>query len=266
MLTSRCPPCCSPHSFPTPASRHRGKKVIVFWSTSVTTDLHALLQPGLRTDYTATLHETSSAAAAAPLGDDSSRVRSDAELAAIAALLRATGYDIAAVVAASELGVECADQVAAHMGLRGNGTALTDCRRDKFLMGEAVRAAGIRAVKQRLCATWAEARAFLLECGIPDGKRLSVEELALQRAIDGPAEASAALRMVIKPARSAGSDDVFLCSHMDEFEEKFKHIIGKKVPYTYRKQKHSYKKRGDFHKKTSRNVFFFFLFFFLYHC
>jgi hypothetical protein len=201
------------------------------WSASVSARLRLLLQPGLRSDYTATIFEDDDTAPGSPVaetaeGADGSRVRSAAELDEVVAKIAATGLTPRCVVAASELGVEFADQLAMHMGLPNNGTALSDCRRDKFAMGERVRAAGVRAVKQRLCSTWEEAHAFLLECGVPDAD--TAAEHALDRALEGPA-ASGALRMVIKPARSGGSDDVFLCSHMAEFREKFHHIIGKKV-------------------------------------
>jgi len=200
------------------------------WSASVSARLRLLLQPGLRSDYTATIFEDDDTAPGSPVaetaeGADGSRVRSAAELDEVVAKIAATGLTPRCVVAASELGVEFADQLAMHMGLPNNGTALSDCRRDKFAMGERVRAAGVRAVKQRLCSTWEEAHAFLLECGVPDAD--TAAEHALDRALEGPA-ASGALRMVIKPARSGGSDDVFLCSHMAEFREKFHHIIGKK--------------------------------------
>ena len=73
-------------------------------------------------------------------------------------------------------------------------------------MGEKVREAGVRAVKQRLCQTVDELDSFL-------------DELSL---IKSP------LRCVVKPVQSAGTDDVFLCSSRQEALTAFKRICGKR--------------------------------------
>jgi hypothetical protein len=59
-------------------------------------------------------------------------------------------YRIVAVIAGSEPGVELADKLSHRLRLRTNGEELSAARRNKYLMGEAVRAAGIRAVKQQV--------------------------------------------------------------------------------------------------------------------
>jgi biotin carboxylase len=94
-----------------------------------------------------------------------------------------------AVVAGGESGVELGDLLAERLGLPGNGTALSAARRDKHLMIEAVRAAGLRAARQ-LRAT--------------DADQLA----AWHREIGG--------RVVVKPLRSAGSQGVSFCDTPQE--------------------------------------------------
>ncbi|WP_030184452.1 ATP-grasp domain-containing protein [Streptomyces sp. NRRL S-813] len=106
-----------------------------------------------------------------------------------ATLEAVTAYAPVAVVSGGESGVEFADLLAQRLGLPGNGTALSAARRDKHLMVEAVRAAGLRAARQ-LRATDAD------------------ELAAWHRALGG--------RIVVKPPRSAGSQGVFFCDTPEE--------------------------------------------------
>lgn len=94
-----------------------------------------------------------------------------------------------AVISGGEVGVELADLLAQRLGLPGNGTALSTARRDKHLMIETVRAAGLRAARQ-LRATDAD------------------ELAAWHRELGG--------RVVIKPPRSAGSQGVSFCDSPEE--------------------------------------------------
>jgi hypothetical protein len=66
------------------------------------------------------------------------------------ASLRALPFELLAVIAGTETGVELGDRLSHRLGLRTNGEELSTARRNKFLMGEAVRAAGLRAVKQKV--------------------------------------------------------------------------------------------------------------------
>ncbi|MFD6972557.1 ATP-grasp domain-containing protein [Streptomyces sp. NPDC059949] len=94
-----------------------------------------------------------------------------------------------AVISGGEVGVELADLLAERLGLPGNGTALSAARRDKHLMVETVRAAGLRAARQ-LRATDAD------------------ELAAWHRELGG--------RVVVKPPRSAGSQGVSFCDTPEE--------------------------------------------------
>mmetsp|Transcript_15237 Transcript_15237/g.34244 ORF Transcript_15237/g.34244 Transcript_15237/m.34244 type:complete len:540 (-) Transcript_15237:2177-3796(-) len=109
---------------------------------------------------------------------------------------------ITAVLAGAETGVELADQLSEAMGLRTNGTALSEARRNKYVMGETVRKAGLRAVKQVLASEWAVVEAFLSEWPSP-------------------------FKAIVKPMDSAGSDGVTLCLSKEDVEVAFHLLIGK---------------------------------------
>ena len=69
-----------------------------------------------------------------------------------------------------------------------NGTAMSRARRDKYLMGEAVRNAGVRAVKQKQ-----------FRGGDFEG---------VERFVDECREEDRSFRVVLKPVASAGSEGV----------------------------------------------------------
>ena len=56
-----------------------------------------------------------------------------------------------AILPGAETGVELAELLAAKYGTRNNGLLMVKERRNKYLMQEAIRAKGIRAVGQQLC-------------------------------------------------------------------------------------------------------------------
>jgi biotin carboxylase len=118
--------------------------------------------------------------------------------------LKALPLPIVAVIAGAETGVELADQLSHGMGLRSNGLRLSEARRNKYHMGEAVRRAGVRAVLQRACTNVKDVEDFI--------KTLPQDNL----------------RFVVKPVASAGTEDVFLCSAAAEGVEAFNTIIGKR--------------------------------------
>ncbi|MEV1026410.1 ATP-grasp domain-containing protein [Streptomyces sp. NPDC050264] len=94
-----------------------------------------------------------------------------------------------AVVAGGEVGVEFADLLAERLGLPGNGTELSTARRDKHVMIETVRAAGLRAARQ---------------LRVPNPRELAEWHREL------------GARVVVKPLRSAGSQGVFFCDTPQE--------------------------------------------------
>jgi biotin carboxylase len=125
--------------------------------------------------------------------------------------IKALPFPIIAVIPGAETGVELADMLSDRMGLRSNGSEGSIARRNKYHMGEKVRQAGVRAVKQKLCRSLEEIQTFL--CTLPGG--------------GGPgAMKGVPLKCVVKPVLSAGSDDVFLCNNKEDAIIAFSKING----------------------------------------
>ena len=123
-------------------------------------------------------------------------------------------WKIVAVLAGAETGVLLADKLAARMTectdkddlsqrpLRGNGESLSLARRNKYVMGETVRSAGVRAVTQSIETSWSGVSRFLDSWNpIP-------------------------FKVIVKPNQSAGSDDVFLCNDVEQVRRAFDKIDG----------------------------------------
>ena len=114
------------------------------------------------------------------------------------ATLRSLPYDFVGCMPGCETGVEVSDLIASELGLYGNDPAMSYCRRNKYDMGEALRSAGVRAVKQCRASSWAEAADFTANL------RESLDARGLP------------FKCVVKPTRSAGSDGVTFCSSEEE--------------------------------------------------
>ncbi len=106
-----------------------------------------------------------------------------------------------AVIAASEFGVEVADELASRLGLRGNDPALSTARRDKSRMMEVLAAAGVPTPRQL--------------------RGTEPEQLLSWRREHGLG------RVVVKPLDSAGSEDVYTCDTEEEVAAAFRAGIGK---------------------------------------
>lgn len=110
---------------------------------------------------------------------------------------------VQACIAGCETGVEVCDAIAQRLGLPNNGPSLSAIRRNKYLMGEQVRAAGLRAVQQARVSKWEQVEEWL-ENFTPDPWRI-----------------------IIKPLNSAGSDGVTLCENKEQLKQMFHELIGK---------------------------------------
>ncbi|MGI5350686.1 ATP-grasp domain-containing protein [Streptomyces sp. CA-250714] len=108
-------------------------------------------------------------------------------------------YEPDAVVAGSEPGVELTDALSAELGLLTNGVELSPARRDKYVMIETIRAAGLAAARQ-IRAT-------------------SAEELAEWHRSLGE-------RVVIKPLKSGAGDGVHFCDTPEESVAAFQELNG----------------------------------------
>jgi Carbamoyl-phosphate synthase L chain, ATP binding domain len=114
---------------------------------------------------------------------------------------RVAAYDPAFVVVGSEPGVLVSDALSERLGLPSNGTALSAARRDKHLMAQALREAGVRAIEELKTAHADHAIAWAM------------------RRDEWP--------VVVKPCDSAGTDGVVLCETPAAIRAAFAEGIGR---------------------------------------
>ena len=105
------------------------------------------------------------------------------------------------VLPGAEAGVEAADQISEALGLKtSNGTRLSAARRDKYLMVEALRSAGLQTVRHF--------------------KSRSSE------AILSWVEALGKFPVVVKPVKSSGADAVAICDDIEQVRDASRRILG----------------------------------------
>jgi biotin carboxylase len=121
----------------------------------------------------------------------------DGDIQATAAALRQLGVDY--VIAGSESGIELADLLAAELNVPGNGMRNPRARRNKHEMAMALRRAGLAAADTRLSG--------------------SAEDIVAW------ASARQEWPVVLKPAESAGADNVIFCSSLGEVRAGFERIM-----------------------------------------
>jgi hypothetical protein len=112
--------------------------------------------------------------------------------------------------------------------LKTNGSSGSEARREKYVMGEKVRAAGVRAVKQFRAigdaAAFAPVQAFLSEHWPPvadDAAESNESDQSDEK--DGTPPGFLA---VVKPLESAGSDGVTACRSFTEVHAAVKKLVG----------------------------------------
>jgi len=101
---------------------------------------------------------------------------------------------IIAVIVGGESGVTLADKLSTEMQVRSNGIFSVGDRRNKSVQQKAVKAAGLRAVREALGKKWSTVEAFV------DSEPMPV---------------------VVKPVESCGSDGVKLCRTKEEAQAHF---------------------------------------------
>merc|ERR1712227_875245 len=106
--------------------------------------------------------------------------------------------EIAACIVGGESGVTLADLLSLELGMRTNGPFSGGDRRNKSVQQKAVKAAGLRAVREALGTQWSEVQDFVKQEPMP---------------------------VVVKPVESAGSDGVKLCTSFQEAQEHFQLLM-----------------------------------------
>jgi hypothetical protein len=110
-------------------------KVLSIWDSPVA----SLLPEGVTVEFCATIQHNDQ--------EEDQDAATNATLKALCEL----PFEILAVVPGAETGVELADRLSHRMRLRSNGEVGSLARRNKYLMGEAVRRAGILCLCLTLC-------------------------------------------------------------------------------------------------------------------
>ena len=126
-------------------ARERGLRVIAVWSDAIPDELKEYIDPRCGIDYAARIQHSTGAL--------------DETVAAV----RGLGLDVRECMVGCETGVLLNDQLAEALGVRGNGTAKSNLRRNKYLQTEALRTAGLNACGQMLAETREDVERFLAE-------------------------------------------------------------------------------------------------------
>lgn len=168
-----------------PALRARGVKNIIHVQPSATKDTASLL---LRS-Y-----------------DDSQYVRNiifDGDYNAL--LTELSGIPLAGIIAGTETGVALADRLNEQYGLPGNGTQFSEAKRNKYLMHQQLKAAGVPSMRDILTSKLQE----ILDW------------------IDSPEGNQGQWPVVVKPVDSAATEGVFICSNPQEVTQAFQSLLGR---------------------------------------
>ena len=121
-------------------------------------------------------------------------------------------FELVAISCESDSGLADAERLGIALNVtKQNSLVINDARRNKYLMMEAVKKAGIPVVQQRLCATLDDAMEF---CQQTLGLTTDDKDDQL---------------VVVKPIRGVASDDVHLCPTLDSVREAFSKIQGSTV-------------------------------------
>ncbi len=126
------------------------------------------------------------------------------DLEALIKNVMAQGWDIKEVIAGAETGVALCDLLSEALNLRTNNSAQSEVRRNKYRMGETIRNAGVRAVRQLRSSDWNEIETYLTTWN------------------------PSPFKCIVKPLESAGSDNVTLCNSFDEARDAFDAICGQR--------------------------------------
>lgn len=114
-------------------------------------------------------------------------------------------FEPIAVVAGQEPGVLLADELSERLGLPSNGTALSQARRNKYEMIEALRRAGVRCADQF--------------------KSSSAEEIVAW------AQDRKTYPVVVKPLNSAATDGVQICADAEQVRRAAEAVLGSQTIY-----------------------------------
>ena len=106
-------------------------------------------------------------------------------------------YPIELAISGNEMGINTIDRITHDLGLKGNPIEFSQSHRDKDVMQDALKKAGLRHISGRKVKSVEDAKAFLDETGIEDA--------------------------IVKPINGAGSSGLHYCSSREEILEAVEH-------------------------------------------
>lgn len=131
----------------------------------------------------------------------------------INSIIETHDLSLGGVFAGGETGVSLSERLSEYYNLPSNGTTKSLARRNKFIMGETVRNSGVRAVRQIKATNWNQVEEWVQA------------ESKLQSHWYNDSEIQ--FKVIVKPLDSAGSDDVTLCTTIEEVKNAYGNIMGK---------------------------------------
>ena len=147
---------------------------------------------------------------------------------------------IEGIVCESDSGLADSERVAALLKIvKQNGH--NEARRNKFLMNEAVSQFGLATVKQKLCRSVEEAKAFATDLGLQESPQSGDEEQPSSSNSGQQDEPTGLLGTgrntqmvnsrlcIVKPIRGVASEQVFLCQDLPSVERAFNEIHGSTI-------------------------------------
>lgn len=153
--------------------------------------------------------------------------------------IEAIGVDqLEAVICESDSGLAEAEEFGVRLKVaKHNG--INEGRRNKFIMNEVMKKAGLKVVKQKLCPTLQEAKDFAAGLGVSDVEAsLYVDEVKERnneesvRGLLGKGRNSDLVGKnvcIVKPMRGSASDSVFLCHSLKDVQEAYSNIYGTSI-------------------------------------
>jgi len=105
------------------------------------------------------------------------------------------------IIPYNEESVEVAEELSHLLNLRSNNFRSSSSRRDKFEMLKRLSENGLRCIETKCCKSKQDILDFTQSLKIP--------------------------KYIIKPLKSSGSDDVYICKNYEDLEHNFSKIIGK---------------------------------------
>jgi len=148
-------------------------------------------------------------------------------------------FEIVGIYCESDSGLPSAERLGVALGLHPDRhDGINRARRDKFLMNEAMKKHGLNTVQQKLCHSLEETREFAQHvCEISTSEE------------EEETDSTKKSRVVLKPTRGVASDNVHLCSNLNQVKKAFEEIHQTEI-FGSPHQQHEYVLAQEFARGT----------------